>query len=202
LAAYSTIGSRWITLPTNNWGPVGKVEVYGTKYPIQDCRSGNCIRGYLYYNGYIPANLINSYDAQGKPNGVMGVPKNYQPLTQPIWPVPANLNPSDPNAALYGTNIVYLPMKDGSQQRIAYDTGLHPLRNQYIRGPWALGGVNSSLFKVIPLTERLKLRLNIDFFNVFNMPGTPNANADTGIVSLQNSANTPRQLQWTLRLNW
>ena len=40
------------------------VEIYGTKYPIQDCRSGVCYDGYLYYNGYIPANRINSYDAK------------------------------------------------------------------------------------------------------------------------------------------
>ena len=62
--------------------------------------------------------------------------------------------------------------------------------------------MNSSLFKIIPLNDRLKLRLNMDFFNVFNMPGTPMPNAGTGIISLQNSNNSPRQLQWTLRLSW
>ncbi len=202
LAGFSTLSSRWITLPTNNWGAVGPVQVYGTKYPIQDCRSGTCIPGYLYYNGYIPANLINSYDANGKPNGVMGVPQNYHPSSQPIWPIPANPNPSDPNYMLYGTNIVYVPMKNGTQQRVAYDTGLNPLRNQYIPGPWSWPTIDCSLFKVIPISERLFLRLNMDFFNAFNMPGTPNANANTGIVSLQTSANAPRELQWTLRLTW
>jgi hypothetical protein len=78
---------------------------------------------------------------------------------------------------------------------------LNPLRNQFIAGPWAWT-VNSSLFKVVSLTEHLKLRLNMDFFNVFNHPGTPLPNSDTGIISLQNSANAPRQLQWTARLTW
>jgi hypothetical protein len=55
---------------------------------------------------------------------------------------------------------------------------------------------------VIPLNERLKLRLNMDFFNVLNMPGVRLPDAGTGILSLQNSNNAPRQLQWTLRLNW
>jgi hypothetical protein len=201
LAGYSGMNSRYIALPEGDWGPTGKVEIYGKKYPIQDCRSGTCFQGYLYYNGYIPANLINSTNAQGKPNGVMGVPSNYKPSHQPIWPTPANPSASDPNFSLYGTNIVFVPLKNGTQQRVAYDTGLNPLRNQFIPAPWAWS-VNGSVFKVIPLTERLKLRLNMDAFNVFNMPGTPLPDPATGILSLRNSNNAPRQLQWTLRLNW
>ncbi len=209
IAAYSSMYSRYIALPTTNWGPTGKVEIYGKKYPIQDCRSGTCIGGLLYYNGYIPANQINSYDAQGRPNGVMGVPASYQPSNQPIWPMPAKPSTSDPNYALYGTNLVDVPMQNGTQQRVAYDTGLNPWRNQYIPGPWAWT-VNSSLFKVIALTDRLKLRLNMDFFNVLNMPGrqiesnpgVPTPSLSSGVISLQNSDNAPRQLQWTLRLNW
>jgi hypothetical protein len=195
LAAYSTMGSRYVTLPTTNWGSFSSVEIYGTKYPVQDCRSGTCIRGYLYYNGYIPANQINTK------NGVMGVPANYHPAHQPIYPTPANPNPSDPNYALYGTNLVSIPLQNGTSVRIPYDNGLNPWRNQYVPGPWAWT-VNSSLFKVIPLNERFKLRLNMDFFNVFNHPGTPMPNPETGIITLQNSSNAPRQLQWTLRLNW
>jgi hypothetical protein len=34
------------------------------------------------------------------------------------------------------------------------------------------------------------------------MPGTPMPDAGTGILSLRNSNNAPRQLQWTLRLTW
>ena len=79
LAAYSSMNSRYITLPITNFGPTGKVQIYGKQYPVQDCRSGTCINGYLWYNGYIPANQINSKNAQGQPNGVMGVPSNYQP---------------------------------------------------------------------------------------------------------------------------
>ena len=40
------------------------VEMYGYKYPIEDCRSGACFPGYLWWNGYIPANRINSVDAK------------------------------------------------------------------------------------------------------------------------------------------
>ena len=201
LAAYSQMNSRYMTLPTGNWGAFGKVQSYGKQYPVMDCRSGPCIRGYLWYNGYIPANQINTHNAAGQCTGVCGVPSSYQPSNQPIWPIPATPNPSDPNSSLYGTNNVYVPLQNGTQQLVAYDTGLNPYRNQYIPGPWAWT-VNSSLFKVIPINERFKLRLNMDFFNVFNMPGTPMPNASTGIISLQNSDNAPRTLQWTMRLNW
>ncbi len=202
LAAYSSMRSRYWALPTGNWGYLGKVEVYGMKHPIQDCRSGTCFQGYLYYNGYIPANQINSYDAQGRPNGVMGVPKDYQPAHQPIWPMPANPSTSDPNYALYGTNLVFVPMKNGTQQRIALDTGLHPWRNQYAPGPWPTPVLNSSLFKIIALNERFKLRLNMDFFNVFNMPGIGMPASGDGVISQRNSNNAPRELQFTLRLSW
>ena len=39
-----------------------RIEVYGKKYPIQDCTSGACYPGYLWYNGYIPAYRINNVD--------------------------------------------------------------------------------------------------------------------------------------------
>jgi hypothetical protein len=73
--------TRYFALPTNLWGPQSNIEVYGKQYPIQDCRSGVCYDGYLYYNGYIPANRVNSTTANGTPNGVMGVPYSYRPTT-------------------------------------------------------------------------------------------------------------------------
>jgi hypothetical protein len=201
LSTYSLMSSRYITLPSSNWGPFSKVQIYGTKYPIEDCRSGTCIRSYLWYNGYIPANQINTHNAAGQCTGVCGVPPSYYPSNEPIWPIPANPSLSDPNYSLYGTNNVYVPMQNGTKQLVAYNTGLNPWRNQYIPGPWSWP-VNSSLFKVIPINDRLKLRVNMDFFNVFNMPGIPMPDASTGIIGLQNSDNGPRTLQWTLRLNW
>jgi hypothetical protein len=202
IAAYAQHRSRYWTLPTANWGSLGQVEVYGTKYPIEDCRSGRCIPGYLYYNGYLPANRINSTDAQGRPNGVMGVPSNYKPAHQPIYPTPADGgSPSDPNYSQYETNNAFVTLKNGTQQRVAYEPGPHPWQNQYVAGPWAWD-MNGSLFKTIPIDERFRLRLNMDFFNLLNMPGVTMPNSSTGILSLQSSNNAPRQLQWTLRLTW
>ena len=203
IAGFGTVRSNYFALPTGNWGQFSSVEVYGTKYPIQDCRSGTCFGGYLYYNGYIPANRINSYDANGKPNGVMGVPASYHASLQPIFPTPADGgSPSDPNYAYYETNTTFVKMNNGALTRVnAPDNGLHPWQNQYIPGPW-LWGLDASLFKRIPITERVALRFNADFFNALNRPGMNQPNSADGILSLRNSAQAARQLQLTLRLIW
>jgi hypothetical protein len=46
------------------------------------------------------------------------------------------------------------------------------------------------------------LRFNIDFFNVFNMPGTRLPDSTTGIITNQLSQNSARVLQLTGRLSW
>ena len=195
--------SRYFQLPTSMWGPIGKIEVYGKKYPIQDCRSGVCYDGWLYYNGYIPANRINSYDPRtGKPNGVMGVPDNYKPFQTPLIPTPKDGgSPSDPNFPYYESNTVFVPLKNGTLQRTSLDTNLHPMQNQFMLAPM-LWSMNASAFKAIQLKEQIFLRFNIDFFNVFNMPGTNVPDSTTGIITNQFSANSSRVLQLTGRLSW
>jgi hypothetical protein len=201
LAGSGSFQSRYWSLPTNNFGFLGEREFYGKKYPIEDCRSGQCIPGYLFYNGYIPANRINSVDAQGRPNGVMGVPANYKPAHGPVWPTPANPAPNDPNTGFFESNDVFLRLNNGSTQRVALNTNLHPWRNQVVNGPW-LFGMNASLFKSVPITDRVFLRFNADFFNVFNNPGNNLPDASSGIISLRNSAQDARQMQFTLRLTF
>jgi hypothetical protein len=175
--------------------------MYGYKYPIENCTSGKCYPGYLWWNGYIPANLINSKDpVTGQPNGYMGIPADYKPAVQPIWPWPASPNRSDPMYGFYGTNTMWVKLTNGSVQRTTW-AGLQPLRNQFLPSvrQWNL---DASLFKAIPITERFQARLNVDFFNVLNHPGNPNSVASTGILSTQSSGTSPRQLQLTLRLTW
>jgi hypothetical protein len=202
IAGFGNIRSNYWSRPTSNWGELRPVEIYGKRYPIRDCRSGRCIPGYLWYNGYIPAHLINSVNAQGQPNGVMGIPASYQPSSRPVVPTPAGGgNPSDPNFPFYETNTVFVRLQDGSLQRTVLDTNLHPWRNQLMPGPWSFG-LDASLFKSLRIREGLTLRFNADFFNVLNMPGLSQPNAVTGIASRQTSANDPRQLQLTLRLLW
>ncbi len=202
-AGNGTLISRYVQLGTGNWGQQNPVEVYGKKHPIQDCRSGVCYDGWLYFNGYIPANRINSRNAAGQPNGVMGVPSNYRPYQQPIIPTPADGGAAnDPNRPFYETNNVVVRLNNGIDQRVGFDTGLHPLQNQFFLGPmqWNMAG---SLFKSVPITERLVLRVNADFLdNVFNMPGTTLPGGTDGVILNRSSANSPRVLQLTMRLTW
>lgn len=207
LAGMGTLRSNYFELPTGIYPTGRKIEIYGYKYPIQDCMGGPpCRPGYLWWNGYIPANRINSYDAQGNPNGIMGVPENYKPAGQPLipWGATAAEAGAPAGTAMTGfwdTNTVWVRLRDGSIQRVTYDDNLHPWRNQYLPGvrQW---GVDASLFKRIPITERVILRFNADFFNVFNHPNNPNSIGSNGVLSTQASGWAARQLQLTLRLNW
>ncbi len=204
LAGQGSMTSTWWALPSTNWVFPNPVEIYGTKYKVQDCRSGVCMDGYLYYNGYIPANRINSVDpVTGRPNGVMGVPANYKPAHTPLIPIPANGgSSSDPMFPFYDSNTVWVPLKNGTLQRTTLNTNLNPWRNQFASGLYSWFQ-NASLFKVIPVKERVAFRLNIDFFNVFNMPGIPKTpSAGSGIIDAQVSGNGARALQFGLRLNW
>lgn len=202
VAGLGTLSSTYFTLPTGTFPTGEKIELYGYEYPIQDCRGGRCYPGYLWWNGYIPANQINSVDPKtGQPNGVMGVPANYKPAAQPLLPWPANPDPSDPLYQFYGTNTVWLKLKDGSEQRTAYDPGLHPWQNQFLPSvrQW---GMDASLFKRVAITERVFVRFNMDVFNVFNHPNNPSGVGGDGILGTRNSGSGARQVQFTLRVTW
>ncbi len=203
LAGTGSVTSTWWSLPTGNWLFPNPVEIYGTKYKVQDCRSGACRDAYLFYNGYIPANRINSVGANGLPNGVMGVPANYKPAHTPLHPIPAGtIQAGDPMAGFYDSNTVWVTMKDGTQQRTTLNNNLNPWRNQWARG---LNNWNQSvsLFKMIPVKEQVSLRLTIDFFNVFNMPGIPKTpDSSTGLIDASFSGNGSRSLQFGLRMSW
>ena len=200
LAGFGTWKSNYWSLPTSNYGTFGAVDVYGTKYPIQDCRSGQCIPGYLYWNGYLPANQINTHNAAGQCTGRCGVPSNYTPSSTPVIPFPATPIPGDPNAPFYGANTVNVPLKNGALQRTTINTNLNPWQNQYVAGPGTFG-LDASIFKNIPIKEHVMLRFNADFFSVLNNPGL-NQPGSNGILSLQTSANSTRTMQMSLRLTW
>jgi hypothetical protein len=116
-----------------------------------------------------------------------------------VIPWPANPAPGDPNAPYYGTNTVYVPLKNGTLQRTAIST-LNPWQNQYVMGPGTFG-MDASLVKNIPIKERVSFRLQADFFSVLNNPGL-NQPGSNGIISLQTSANSARVMQLIGRLTW
>jgi hypothetical protein len=208
IAGMGNVRTNYFSLPTSNWNLTGeKIEIYGYKYPIQNCtgRVSNpnaaCIPGYLWYNGYIPANQINS------PTGYMGIPDNYKPAVTPLIPwgsteLPANA-PTGTNVSQYwDTNNVWIRLNNGNAQRITYNTGLHPWRNQYFPGvrQW---GLDASLFKNVQLKERVNIRVNADFFNVLNMQGIPtNISTGNGFLDIRNSGYAARVMQLGARITW
>lgn len=62
--------------------------------------------------------------------------------------------------------------------------------------------MNALLFNSVPISERVFLRFNVDFFNVSNHPGNNVPDSSSGIISLRNSAQEARQMQFTLRLTF
>ncbi|MEK7405243.1 MAG: carboxypeptidase-like regulatory domain-containing protein [Acidobacteriota bacterium] len=192
--------TNWFALPGNQFPTGNPFEIYGRKYPIQDCRSGHCLSGFLYHNGYINPAQINSVDARGDPNGIMGVPGNYKPAFQNLIPFPASPIPGDPNAPFYGTNTVFVPQKDGTVWRGNWG-GIAPLQNQYVEGP-GLWSLSASLFKSFPIRERMRLRVQWDVFNPTNSPQQPASVNSQGIRYTYLSGTSARSMQFTLRLLW
>jgi hypothetical protein len=168
--------------------------------------SGACIPGYLWWNGYIPANQINSHDSQGRPNGYMGVPSDYKPAIAPLIPwgttaLPANA-PANTNVSQYwDTNNVWVPLKNGTSQIVGFNNGLHPWRNQYVPSvrQW---NMDLSAFKNVRFGENLNFRFSADFFNAFNHPGNPNTVGGDGFLNIRSSGAAARVVQLGLRLNW
>jgi hypothetical protein len=170
------------------------LQLYKKKYRVQDCRSGTCFNDYLWFNGYVSANQINTA------KGVQGMPSNYTPYNGPLIRTPADGgSSSDPNYAYYNTNSIVVKLANGNSVRTTYSPDYSPTQNWSVQGPfnWTM---DASIFKVISLGEGVDLRLNADFFNVLNMQGLNNPATDTGLISLRTSYNTPRQLQLTARI--
>jgi hypothetical protein len=190
---------------TGGYYPTGApLQNYGHKYPIQDCRSGVCQAGYLLWNAYIPAYQIN------QPDGIMGIPANYKPAVAPLYPYPVTApSPNDPLYDLYGTNDVNVTLKDGSTV-LTSKGDLNPFINQVLQSSW-LFTTDASLSKTFTFGERMRLRIQADFFNVFNQPGveydpsnpnTPSLADGTGIVLRSYSMNSPRTMQLSARFHW
>ena len=59
-----------------------------------------------------------------------------------------------------------------------------------------------SVFKHFYLTEDIKPRFTVDFFNIFNHPNDPDPDRITGLVNLGTQTNEPRTIQLSLRLDW
>lgn len=190
------LNSQRFTPNTGYYEPTA-AKIYKKSVLANDCRSGTCYKSYLWFNGYLPANQVNAAT-----KGVAGIPTSYTPYNGPLIRTPADGgSTSDPNYPYYDTNSVLVTLANGSVVRTTYNPDLSPVRAVSFAGPYNWTE-DASMFKSFALGNKLSLRVNADFFNVFNMQGLNNPNTSTGLVSLRSSYNTPRQFQLTARLSW
>lgn len=215
LAGSGNIVSQDFTITSSNWGPTSPIKIYKHSVPIKDCRSGNCYKEYLWFNGYIPPNQIAGNPCAGSSTKVIyGLPADYKPYQTPI-DTGCDANGHD---KYYGKNEVNVTLLNGKTSATNYqpyptsDTsvsteGANPFAHTVLNGPMNYN-VDLSLFKVFPITERVRLRVNVDAFNAFNIQGYRNPSGGDGTEKIESggigasSYNTPRQIQLTARLTF
>ena len=183
--------SQSFSVNAGNWGETNPVEVYKDSKPVQDCRSGVCRLAYLWFNGYIPPTVVNA-----PRNGVTGVPDGYRPYQAPIN--------NTPGTAQYGNNNVPVTLKNGTTVLTAFSpgpVGANPFSQTTLLGPFNYAA-DISLYKTFSISERWKLRVNVDAFNALNIQGNLNPSGSDGIQSLQMSYWQPRQVQFSARLSF
>ncbi|HEX4029487.1 MAG TPA: carboxypeptidase-like regulatory domain-containing protein [Terracidiphilus sp.] len=174
-----------------NWGSTNPLKVYKHKARLTDCRSGVCRESFEWFNGYIAPTVINAAS-----KGISGLPANYLPYETPVDNTPGTTN--------YGNNNVVVTLANGTPTTVAYSPGpaaANPFSKTFLNGPINYT-VDLSIFKVFPITEKVKLRFNADAFNALNVQGYNNPNTTDGTESLLSSYNVPRQIQLTLRLQF
>jgi hypothetical protein len=191
VAFVGTVVSQSFQVATGNYGAYNPIKLYKNNAPVTDCRSGVCRPAYMWFNGYLAPTVINAAS-----RGVQGVPTDYQPYLAPINNVPGTPN--------FGNNNVTVTLANGQQVTTAYSpgpSGVFPYNSTVLQGPKNFQA-DISLYKEFKLTERFKLRFNMDAFNAFNIQGLVNPNTSDGIQSLQTSYWTPRQIQFSGRLSF
>jgi Carboxypeptidase regulatory-like domain len=192
IAGDGNVVSQTFNPNQGNWGAAGPIKLY-KHHPILDCRGGNsdCIKALYWFNGYQSPKLYQGCTSAC----LVGMPTDYQPDQ-----VPVN---NDVGGQYFNTNDVIVHLTNGKTGVPGYDAG--PIATDYLSKTFLPGPYNwtadISLFKVFPITKSVNFRVNVDAFNVFNMQGYGNPGTG-GVIDLNSSANTPRQIQITARLNF
>jgi hypothetical protein len=200
LAGDGSIVSQLFQVGAANEGPAYPLHVYKHRHPVQDCRSGVCLKSYEWFNGYLAPTVTQGVAGSVcTSNCVTGLPADYQPYQAPIDNTPGDTYYGDNEVQITAPNI-----NGGTPTPIVYDNG--PSGGDYLAKSWFNGPINYtediSLFKVFPIKEGMRLRVNVDAFNALNVQGYNNPNTTTGLENMLTSHNIPRQIQLTMRLTF
>jgi hypothetical protein len=203
IAGDGNIVSQDFTVTSSNYGPTNPLKVYKHSAPIMDCRSGTCYKAYEWFNGYIAPTALSGNSCATTSKVISGLPSDWAPYSTPIDNTCGTAN--------YGANNVQVTapgLNGGAPATVAYSPGpynTNPYSKTVLNGPINYTA-DLSLFKVFPITERVNLRFNVDTFNLLNMQGFNNPSGTDGteqyLPQVSGSANTPRQIQMTLRLSF
>jgi hypothetical protein len=98
-------------------------------------------------------------------------------------------------------NLVPQTLKDGTVVQTNITDNLSWNARNYMIGPRSWDQ-DVSAFKYFNITERIRLRMSGDFFNVFNHPNLNNPNPTTGLINLSSQLNSPRIIQVGARLEF
>ncbi|HEV2322722.1 MAG TPA: carboxypeptidase-like regulatory domain-containing protein [Terracidiphilus sp.] len=215
LAGSGSVQNQYFAVTATNWGPTSKIHLYRHAHRITDCRSGTCLKEYLYWNGYIPPTAIAGNPcAAGLSAVVSGLPSDYQPYQTPMdTSCSAPANGKTVTDTYYGQNYVNINLIGATKpSAIQYQpgpnssssatwSGNNPFAKTVLTGPFNYN-TDASLFKVFPINERVNLRFNMDVFNLLNYQGYTNPDSTDGTEDMTSSYNSARQVQFTLRLNF
>lgn len=200
IAGVGNIASQRFAPGLGYYGPTSPIHIYKHKHPIVDCRSGVCENSFMWFNGYLaPTTTLgvagSACVATPTAGCVTGLPADYVPDQVPINNTPGTTD--------YGNEDVTVTLTNGKTSTTPFASGpqgSNPLNRTWLPGPynWTIDG---SIYKVISITERVKLRINGDAFNALNMQGWNNP-ATSGVETNLSSYNTPRQIQLTMRLSF
>jgi len=202
IAGDGNIVSEAFQVGNGNWGPTSPIHIYKHNHKVTDCRSGSCIEAFQWFNGYLaPSNL----PASGCSTVVNGLSSGWTPYSQPIN---TNYNPATTcgkaQDKYYNTNDVQVNLLNGGSDIQGFSPGprnVNPWGKTFLNGPFNYTA-DLSVFKIFPITERTRLRLNADAFNALNDQGYNNPSGSDGMENMLSSHNGPRQIQLTLRLEF
>jgi hypothetical protein len=118
-----------------------------------------------------------------------------------------NLVPADrsqrvlrPLGAAFDNKLPFL-LANGTVRTTSVADLFSPNSNYFFLGPRAWNE-DFSVFKYFDITEKTRLRITSDFFNLFNHPNDVNPNSTTGLVNLSVQANDPRIIQFSARIEF
>ena len=211
LAAAGNLTVTDFAITTTNWGPASKLVKYKKSAPITDCTSGQCVKEYEWFNGYVaPTALSGNTCSAGLSTTVSGLPTSWVPYQAPLdntCSAPAGGKTvvdkyygenevamsgvtgvsypgakAQANGTVIGYGIVPSTSDNGASESAIDVT--NPFGHTILNGPlnW---GVDASLFKVFSIKESMNLRINVDAFNAFNNQGLANPSATTGETCVQ-----------------